>query len=500
MTSNSSMSWKESAKAVAWNIRPFINGRYKTSGSTESFDNINPTTETTLCRVPVGNSADIDQAVRAARQSFNDGRWSELPPVRRAEILLKLAGLIVERKADLALLDTVEMGKPIHAALSDAQHLAAQRLRSWAGFADKLRGASAPLSAGTMALNTFEPRGVIGAITAWNFPSLNAVYKFGPALAAGNTMVLKPSELSPSSALMLAELAVQAGVPEGVLNVVPGLGSTVGIALALHPDVDLLSFTGSSATGRKIMELAGRSNGKPLLLECGGKSPQVVFNDVDDLDAVADATVLWVLRNQGQVCSAHTRLIVHKDIKHALLEKVISRASKYSPGDPLDETTTFGPLASPAQRDRVKAYIEQGLKAGAEAVLKGDIQETGGCYVSPTIFDRVDHTMSIVREEIFGPVLCVQCFRTEEEAIALANGTDYGLAATVWTRDIGRAKRMAHAIKVGYVSVRTSGKEGPDSGCVLSHEPQKASGFGPELGLKGLQSYSTLKYVSFIGA
>jgi acyl-CoA reductase-like NAD-dependent aldehyde dehydrogenase len=494
------MKWNESAAAIRWNIQPFINGRYRPSTSTELFDNIDPATETVLCRVAVGSWADVDEAVSVARLRFNDGCWSELPPVRRAEILSRLADLIVQHKAKLALLDTLEMGKPIQAGLFDAETFAPMLLRSWAGFADKLLGASAPLSSGTLSFNTYEPRGVVGAIIPWNFPSVNAVYKFGPALAAGNTIVLKPSELSPSSALKLAELALEAGVPEGVLNVVPGLGSTVGSALALHPDVNMLSFTGSTVTGRKIMELCGRSNGKPLLLECGGKSPQVVFNDVEDLDAVADTTVQSLLWNQGQVCTSHTRLVVHEAIKEALLEKIIHRASQFHPGNPLDETTTFGPLASPTQRDRVKAYIEQGLKAGAVAVLKGKIQETGGCNVSPTIFDRVDSTMTIVREEIFGPVLCVQSFKTEEEAIALANGTDYGLMATAWTRDMGRAKRLAHAIRAGGVFVRSSGKEEPSSGCVLSHEPRKASGFGSELGLRGLESYSTLKSVSFTGA
>ena len=494
------MNWKEKARGLTWNIQPFIGGRYRPSRSTQTFETVNPATERVICRVPVGDSDDIDEAVRVARERYDDGSWSELPPRRRAEILCKLAELMVQHKAEIALLDSLEMGKPIQAALWDAEQYAPMLLRSWASFADKLVGESSPIARGPMILNTYEPRGVVGAITPWNFPSVNAVGKFGPALAAGNTVVLKPSELTPSSALRLAELALQAGLPDGVLNVVPGLGATVGAALASHFGVDMLSFTGSTVTGRRIMELSGRSNGKPLLLECGGKSPQVVFDDISDLDAVADAVVQNVLRNQGQVCSAHTRLLVHEGIKQALLDKVVSRARQYVPGDPLDESTTFGPLASSGQRDRVRTYVEAGLRAGASAVLKGAIQESEGCYVSPTIFDRVESSMSIVQEEIFGPVLCVQGFTTEEEAIALANGTQYGLVATIWTRDIGRGRRLAHAIKAGSVSIRSSGQQGSDSGCFLSHEPQKSSGFGSELGVGGLRSYSTLKLMSFGGA
>jgi acyl-CoA reductase-like NAD-dependent aldehyde dehydrogenase len=493
------MSWRDSAAAVHWNIQPFIGGRYRASSSGELFQKINPADETPLSRFPIGDAQDVDEAVRAARGRFDEGCWSELPALRRAEILMKLSDLIVRHKAEIALLDTLEMGKPISASLDDAESSAPAVLRLCAGFADKLLGEVAPLSCGTLCFNTYEPRGVVGAIVPWNFPVVNAVIKLGPALAAGNTVVLKPSELSPSSALKLAELALEAGVPEGVFNVVPGLGATVGAALASHRDVDLLSFTGSTVTGRKLLELSGRSNGKPLLLECGGKSPQVVFEDVSDLDAVADATVQSVLWNQGQVCIAHTRLIVHESIADRLLEKVVERAQQYWPGDPLEESTTLGPLASPAQRDRVKAYVEAGLKSGARAVLHGAIQNTGGCYVSPTVFDRVDNRASIVRDEIFGPVLCIQRFKTEPEAIALANGTDYGLAATVWTRDMARGRRLAQAIRAGGITIRTSGSEAPQAGMLLSQEPQKASGFGAELGLQGLRAYSTLKSITFTG-
>jgi len=495
------MNWTESAAAVRWNIQPFIAGSYRASAASESVENIDPATERPLCRFRIGHGADVDEAVRVARQRFDDGCWSERSPQSRAEVLLKLADLLVQHKAELALLDSLEMGKPIQAALSDAESFAPLFLRSSASFAEKLFGLSTPLNSGAHLFNTYEPRGVVGAITPWNFPIANAALKVGPALAAGNTVVLKPSEVAPSSALKLAELAIAAGLPEGVLNVVPGLGGTVGAALALHPDVDLLSFTGSTATGRRIMELAGRSNGKPMLLECGGKSPHVVFEDVENLDRIADVIVQGLLWNQGQVCHAHTRLIAHANVKELLLEKVVQRASKCVPGHPLDEATTFGPLASPAQRDRVRNFIEQGTAAGARPVLKGTIKESGGCYVSPTVFDRVDSTMSIVREEIFGPVLCVQGFKGEAEAIALANGTEYGLAATAWTRDSARGRRLAHLIKAGRVNVRTSGEEPPASRHItLSGEPRKASGFGAELGLKGLESYSALKSVSFSGA
>lgn len=280
------------------------------------------------------------------------------------------------------------MGKPIAQSLFDAEQWCSSLLRKWAGFADKLYGISAPFIGDSLAFNVMEPRGVIGAITPWNFPSVNAIFKVAPVLAAGNTRVVKPSEGASSSTFKIAELVLEAGVPEGVLNIISGLGTTVGAALASHPDVNLVSFTGSKMTGRKIMELAARSNGKPVMLELGGKSPNVVFDDVEDLDFLADSAVHHFTQNAGQWCSAHTRVVVHEKIKEALLEKLLERASRMQPGDPLDEATKLGPLASPAQCDRVKTYFEKGIAAGAHTVLTGTVQERGGCYVSPTIFEE----------------------------------------------------------------------------------------------------------------
>ena len=494
------MNWKYAEQDVKWEIKPFIDGAYRNSTSTNTFDNINPATDDVLCQIAEGSAEDIDQAVQVARQRFDEGCWSGLTPSARKIILVRFADLIVEYKNSIALLDTLEIGKPISAALTDVSSFAAGIMRETAELTDKLYGSTAPMSASSLSFNVYEPRGVIGAIVPWNFPVVNAVIKIAPALAVGNSVVLKPSEISSGSALKLAEIAIEAGIPAGVFNVVPGLGHTVGAALASHTDVDLLTFTGSTNTGRLLMILAGNSNGKPLLLECGGKSPHVVFDDVANLDRIAESAVQKMYWNQGQVCSALTRLVVHETVKDELLAKIITLTKNLKPGDPLEETTTFGSLASAAQRDRVKHYIELGIEEGANLVLGGldSVQEGPGCFVAPTIFNNVKTEMRIAQVEIFGPVLCVQSFATEAEALVMANGTEYGLAATVWTKDFGRGKRMAKGIQAGNVSIRTSGVEEPPLP-LMDREPQKSSGFGSESGLRGLQSYCMLKAISLIG-
>jgi acyl-CoA reductase-like NAD-dependent aldehyde dehydrogenase len=497
-------SWRSQAEAIRWNVRLFVDGEYRDSAADGTYNTIDPATEAPLCEAPVGDPGDVERAVSSARRCVSTGAWSACPLARRGEVMQKLADLIVEHKSELALLDCLEVGQPIQAALWEIDILVPALLGSWATAVERMVSDSLPLTPSTLAFNTLEPRGVVAAVTSWNFPVCNAVWKLGPALAAGNSVVLKPSEHSPSSALRIAELGLEAGLPEGALNVVPGSGQTVGEALALHHDVDLLSFTGSTATGRRIMELAGRSNGKPVMLECGGKSPHVVFADAENLEFVAETILQEALFNQGQQCSVQSRVIADSRVKGALVDLLVSGARNYIPASPLEDSTTFGPLASPAHRDRVRDYIAEGRKSGARLALEGTIQESGGCYVSPTIFDGVTATMPLAQRTVFGPVLSALTFESEEEAVALANATDYALATTVWTRDLGRARRTASAIRSGAVTVRTSGEEDPHadlrSELVLGCEPQKASGFGAELGLKGIESYSTLKVIFLKGA
>ncbi|MDR3513862.1 MAG: aldehyde dehydrogenase family protein [Caulobacteraceae bacterium] len=491
--------WRSRADAIDWNLRPFIDGAYVDSAAAETFEVRNPATGATLATASVGDAADVDRAVRAARAAFDDGRWSGLGMFSRKAVLGAFADRIAQAAEELALLDSLEMGKPIALALQDAGELAPAFARFCAEQVDRLQGVVANTEPEVLAFSTPEPRGVVGAIAPWNFPLVNAVIKIAPALAAGNTVVLKPSELSSASALRLAELAIEAGVPPGVVNVTPGLGRTVGEALALHGDVDMLSFTGSTATGRRLLQLSGASNGKPLLLECGGKSPTVVFDDVADIEGLAAHICGEALFNQGQVCVARTRVIVQQGLKARLVEAILAEAARRTPGDPLDPAVEFGPLASRGQWERVSGYLGAAAAEGRRPIL-GDLAALAGhqgAGMAPFVFQDVGRDSVLWREEVFGPVMVVEGFADDAEAIALANDTVYGLAATVWTRDLARAQAAARSIRAGEVIVRATAAPYEGPGFSLPQEGRKASGFGAETGIEGLKAYAAWKKVEF---
>jgi acyl-CoA reductase-like NAD-dependent aldehyde dehydrogenase len=490
--------WTKAESALAWRIEPFVGG-YCPSRSDKVFAKSSPATGANLYHAPVGSSEDVDNAVAVARRRFDDGSWPDLDSGRRAEILEKFAELIEEHAEELALFDTLEIGKPITQSMFDAKVLAAWIFRTNASLLPSLVGDPGSSRDQFRDYSYYEPRGVVAAVIPWNFPVYMAALKVGPALAAGNTVVLKPSELASGSALKLAEIAIRAGVPEGVFNVVPGLGATVGEALVAHSDVDMVTFTGSTATGRRIMQLSASSFGKPVLLECGGKSPQVVFDDIEDIDGAAAAAAQSILWNSGQVCSAYTRLVVQKGVKDQLLERLLSKLAAFVPGSPLDEATTFGPLGSMAHCSRVRKLIEKGVAEGAKTLLSTTFDSTPDGFVYPTIFEAPDRTAEIVQEEIFGPVLSVQEFETEDEAVSLANCTNYGLVASVWTGDRSLGERMARRIPAAYVQVASKAIEFKLPDVPLGSEPRRYSGFGAEFGRKGLESYSASKVVSLEG-
>jgi gamma-glutamyl-gamma-aminobutyraldehyde dehydrogenase len=394
--------------------------------------------------------------------------------------------------------DCLDMGKPISAARFEAG-IAAAFVRYYAEALDKtVAGQSPPAGPGTLELQLRVPRGVVATITPWNYPVINAALKIAPILAAGNTAVLKPSELSPRSALRLAALASEAGVPDGVLNVIPGTGRT-GDALARHSDVDMIAFTGSTQTGKALLRATGESTMKPLLLECGGKSPEIVLSDMGDADlsGLAQAIVGGAFANQGQLCVARSRLLLHDSLHDRLLEEIVAAATQLLPADPMDVETTFGPLASAAQRDKVLGYIDRGIEEGAEIILDGRNTRTPGFFVAPTVFANVTGTMRIARDEIFGPVLSVFRFTDIDEAIDMANSSDYGLAATLWTRDLALGHQLSRRIRAGNVKVAASVARLEGAGLSHSGEPYGQSGFGVEGGMNGLETFTRLQSIEF---
>ena len=442
---------------------------------------------------------EVDAAVVAARTAW-EGVWRDIGPGTRKQLLLALADAVIANGEKLTLCDSLDIGKPVTAAAGEA-FPAAGFLRYYAESIDKVfAGNVAPTGAGAMELQVWRPRGVVGAITPWNFPLINACFKLGPALAAGNTVVIKPSELSPRSTLLLAQLARDVGIPDGVINVIPGGGAT-GDALVRHPGVDMLTFTGSTATGKAVLRSVSDSTIKPVLLECGGKSPEILFEDMASLGlpGVASQVARGALWNQGQVCVARSRILVQQGIYEPFLEALVAAAATMVPGDPALPTTMFGPLASARQCSQVEDYIQSGVEDGARLLLDGRNPAgcEGGSFVGPTIFADVPSSARIAKEEIFGPVLCVMPFADEDEAMTLANSTDYGLAATIWTRDLVRANRMAGHLQAGKVRIVASLVEVEGAGFCHSAEPCGQSGYGVEGGPNGLRSYMRQQSIEF---
>jgi acyl-CoA reductase-like NAD-dependent aldehyde dehydrogenase len=452
--------WAARASQLSIATGLFIDGRYVSARAGETFDCINPATAEVIAVMARGKAADVDAAVASGQSAWRDGRWRHLAPRQRMAILQRWADLIELHSEELALLETLDMGKPITDALTIDLPEVLRTLRYFAECIDKIEGAVTHTAAASLHMIRHEPLGVVGAITPWNYPMLMAMWKLAPILAAGNCVVLKPAEQAPLSCTRLAQLFIDAGGPPGVFNLVNGLGAEAGQALALHPDVAKLTFTGSTTVGKLLLGYAGQSNMKRIALETGGKSPQIFMPDLYDIDVAIDRAVGGIYDNAGQVCNAGSRLLVHRSIHDEFIERFIARASEaYRPGDPLDPATTLGPLASEQHRQGVLARLEQARIDGATVAMGGDRLACGGpgAFVAPCLVIGAGNDMRIVREEVFGPVATLQAFDTEAEALALANDSIYGLAASVWTSDLNTAHRMVGALEAGVVWINCFG-------------------------------------------
>lgn len=434
----------------------FIDGDYRDAIDGARFDSINPANLETIAAVSAANEKDVDVAVAAARKAFRSGVWSGMAPRERMDILYRYTKLIDENAEQLAVLDTLDMGKPISDMLNVDIPSVISTIQFMAEYIDKIEGSVTNTEADVMHYVMREPIGVVGAISPWNYPLLMAIWKVAPALAAGNTVVLKPAEQAPLSCLRIAELFVEAGGPPGVFNVINGIGEVAGKALALHNDVDKVTFTGSTEVGKLMLQYAGQSNMKRVSLECGGKTPQVFMADTANMERAVAAAYHGIYANMGEVCNAGSRILVEKPLYDEFVERFIAEGkAAYVAGDPLDPGTNLGPLVTEEAQQRVLSFIESGKEGGATLEFGGDAPDLGGAYINPTLFTNVNNDMRIAREEIFGPVASILSFDGIDDAISIANDTIYGLAAGVWTSDLNKAHRLIKEIEAGVIWVNS---------------------------------------------
>lgn len=478
------------AETLVFPDKAFINGRFVAAASGRTLTTTNPATGERLADIAACDSEDVNQAVAAARAAFESGSWSKLPPGERKAVLLKLAELMARETSQLAVMESLDSGKPVSECLAVDVPETIHVLKWHAEAIDKLYDHTAPTGNGAMALVVREPIGVAGCVLPWNFPLLMLAWKIGPALAAGCSLVVKPAEQTSLTALRVAELAFEAGVPAGVLNIVTGTGKEVGEPIGLHADIDMVSFTGSTATGRRFLRYAADSNLKKVVLECGGKNPAVVFDDIEDPQAVAGHVLNGAFWNMGENCSATSRLLVQEGVKDRLLAAIAAQAGEWRMGEPLDPQNRLGALVSKEHFSKVSGYLETARQEGLRIIQGGDTNKD--IYVQPTIVDGVTPKSALFREEIFGPVLCVTTFKTEAEAIALANDTPYGLAASVYTSKLNRAIRTARAIRAGTVTVNCFG----EGDATTPFGGYKQSGFGGrDKSIFALDQYTELKTI-----